>query len=252
MNPNFKQFPIGNTNPQIMVISHERSGTHFLMNSISNCFGYISRPWFDFDNHQLNINYYSPNVVQSFFKIIANKRISTIIKSHHHSDFFSTIHKDFKIFYIHRHPVYALRSYWKHIQSFEWVGGPKNISYNDFLRAAPMGNMMRYQIQQEESIVHRWKSHIEGWVNMSELYPNNVHLVSYESLKDDYNTTITNIGKKLNIEPLNFNKPNKNNNVITPTAKIDYDSECILTPDDKDYIYNIAGDVMDKLGYTIN
>ena len=30
--------------PAVMVVSHERSGTHFLMNALAACYGYVSRP----------------------------------------------------------------------------------------------------------------------------------------------------------------------------------------------------------------
>ena len=46
----------------VMVVSHERSGTHFLMNSISNCQDVYTNNWFDFDpnvSHSSNINFYS-------------------------------------------------------------------------------------------------------------------------------------------------------------------------------------------------
>ncbi len=32
-----------------MVVSHERSGTHFLMNTLALNFGYIAKPWINFD-----------------------------------------------------------------------------------------------------------------------------------------------------------------------------------------------------------
>ena len=35
--------------PKVMVVSHERSGTHFLMNTIALNFDYISAPWINLD-----------------------------------------------------------------------------------------------------------------------------------------------------------------------------------------------------------
>ena len=32
-----------------MIVSHERSGTHFLMNTLDKNFPYISQPWINFD-----------------------------------------------------------------------------------------------------------------------------------------------------------------------------------------------------------
>jgi len=31
----------------VMVVSHQRSGTHFMMNTVAACFGYVSNPWLD-------------------------------------------------------------------------------------------------------------------------------------------------------------------------------------------------------------
>ena len=46
---------------QLMICSHERSGTHFLMNSIANSTEYTTEPFLDFDYHHLGtaVNFFS-------------------------------------------------------------------------------------------------------------------------------------------------------------------------------------------------
>ena len=49
---------IGQTDPRekkIIVFSHERSGTHFLMNTIGENFGYNNLQWIDIDFIPLNM-----------------------------------------------------------------------------------------------------------------------------------------------------------------------------------------------------
>ena len=50
----------------VMVVSHERSGTHFTMNSLAACFGYASMPWIDLDHDVFNINYHDPRILTQF------------------------------------------------------------------------------------------------------------------------------------------------------------------------------------------
>ena len=53
----------------LMICSHERSGTHFLMNSISNCTSYQNIPYLDFDLHTLGstINFFSEEDILNFY-----------------------------------------------------------------------------------------------------------------------------------------------------------------------------------------
>jgi hypothetical protein len=72
----------------IMVASHERSGTHFMMNTLAACFDYVSFPWLDLDRKQFNINYYHPQSLQMLILKVAERKPANILKSHHQFEFF--------------------------------------------------------------------------------------------------------------------------------------------------------------------
>jgi len=104
---------------KVAVISHERSGTHFLMNTIAKNYPYLSLPWWNFDN-ELGINFHSPTAILNYIKQAHDKSILNILKSHHPIGFFQEImaylEEQFHIFYVYRNPFHTLRSNWKLIK----------------------------------------------------------------------------------------------------------------------------------------
>ena len=76
----------------LMVSSHERSGTHFMMNSISGCTEYTANPFLNFDYMPLGslVNFFSKESMNKFLfslkKISHNESnnlcVNSIIKSH--------------------------------------------------------------------------------------------------------------------------------------------------------------------------
>ncbi len=160
---------IGNSDQEkVAVISHERSGTHFLMNSLAANFNYNSNPWWNRD-FELGINFHSPASILEHIQQAHDIPIKNILKSHHQIGFFKDIMEYFsaesKIFYIHRDPVAALRSNWKLICHFRlqgWDEGPETETLSEFLRTPPSGNMLRYQKFQVPSMVHRWYAHVSA------------------------------------------------------------------------------------------
>lgn len=141
---------------KIAVISHERSGTHFLMNAIATNFGYISNPWWNFDFDQ-PINFHAPQAIQQYLQQAHDYSVLNILKSHHPVAFFNEIidylADQFHIFYIYRDPRDVLVSNWKLIRSFNWDEGPKTETAGDFIRAEPSGAMLRYQKKQERNML---------------------------------------------------------------------------------------------------
>src|SRR6516162_5760778 len=75
--------------PAVMVVAHERSGTHFLMNALAACYGYVSDPWINFDRPSLNINYYQAAEVREILLALGAQRMANVVKSHHPVDFFA-------------------------------------------------------------------------------------------------------------------------------------------------------------------
>ncbi len=66
---------------KLAVVSHERSGTHFLMNTVGGNLGYLSRPWWNFD-FDLTINFHSTINIQSYWQSFHDTSIIDILKSH--------------------------------------------------------------------------------------------------------------------------------------------------------------------------
>ena len=99
--------PRGRTDrPSVIVVSHERSGTHFLMNSLGRAFGYEAGLFLNFDHDPLNINYFHPPTVLKALRTVPAGRI---VKAHHSVEFFDGILDEVLqsavILYIHRDPV---------------------------------------------------------------------------------------------------------------------------------------------------
>jgi len=88
--------------PKIMVVSHERSGTHFLMNSIAKCYGYLASPWINFD-YELGLNFFNPATIAEFFAQFGQSHLANIVKLHHSFAFFERVFdalaKDFHFFF---------------------------------------------------------------------------------------------------------------------------------------------------------
>ena len=73
----------------------------------------------------------------------------------------------------------------------------------------------------------RWKNHILSWFEASR-QNNNIHLVYYSNLKDNYLKCIKHISEIIGEKIINIEKPNRNkywksdNNIITNTISNDH------------------------------
>jgi len=209
--------PLGDQRRPIMVVSHERSGTHFMMNTLAACFGYVSRPWLDIDRHQFNINYFHPPSVQQLITRLAALRAANLIKSHHEFAFFSESSSSFDgaihVIYIYRNPADVMASFWRFLHSWPWVEGPKAETAADFATAPPMGQLMRYQFRQHETMLDRWANHVQHWLQASATSPQ-IHVVKYEDLANGYESTVRRLGNALGCEPRQVIRPAREQNVV--------------------------------------
>ncbi len=208
----------------LMVCSHERSGTHFLMNSIAHASGYTSNPFLDFDYHHIGaaINFFSPTHVAYFFKKInaiehAGKPhcMNSLIKSHFPAPLIEEAMLDgLKVAYIFRDPYSVFISYWNLIHTLGWFEAPRTISPLDLATHVPAGRSQRYQIQNYSNYFERWAMHVSSAVELSKKF-SNFQLVSYDDLLNNYQETIEKLFKLLSIKILNKpQKPAKYNNYV--------------------------------------
>ena len=193
----------------LIVCSHERSGTHFLMNSISENSPYSVKPWLNFDLSPLGdiVNFYSHKSINNFFNKLTsiNKdqnsyTLASIIKSHHHADFFGGCfnNKKIKFLYIYRDPKATLNSFWKFLHRWEWDEGLKADTPLDFAKAQPSGQLMRYQKKTCKDHFSRWEEHVNGWLNAKNKYAN-VMTINFDDLSKMYVSKITEIMEFLGI-----------------------------------------------------
>ncbi|HTU17698.1 MAG TPA: sulfotransferase domain-containing protein [Gemmataceae bacterium] len=207
----------GTPRPAVMVVSHERSGTHFLMNTLAACYGYISRPWIDFDRPPLAINFYSPRQVREQLLALAAGTRRQVVKSHHQAGFFagelSRLAEQYVIFYICRNPVNVLLSYWRFLHRWPWFEGPKVADPLTFARAEPCGQMMRYQLCQHANLMQRWAAHVEGWLEAAAAVPR-VLVVRYEDLDAHFAEVVPGFAGVLGHPPRTLVRPPRGVNVI--------------------------------------
>ena len=190
----------------IIVNSHERSGTHFLMNTLDHTFKiYSAKPFLNFDLVPFSsvINFYSEESLGGFFKDLIKKKNISIIKSHFHSDFFVNLNnlllQKIKFFFIYRNPIDALKSFWIFLHNCDWYEGPKIQNFNEFCFSKPAGQLLRYQSGQCENFIDRYFEMLSGWNKFSKLNKN-VFLISYESLNKEFNNSQKKIGEFLNLK----------------------------------------------------
>lgn len=225
---------------KIIVISHERSGTHFLMNTIADNFDYESYPALDFDiGGSMNL-YHSAQIAMHFsnFRGRVEKRIA---KSHLHICFFSqlieSLAEEYKIFYVYRDPRDVLLSYWRFISRVPWNEGPYKATIGEFIRATPTGGMLRFQDGQPETIYERWQAHMRGYlVEAPQKIRSKINFVSYEDLNKNFDQTVTHIGDILEVEAAGFKRPEFDQRVVFPSEDGPGKSRHLLSDDDNAYI----------------
>ena len=132
---------------KILVASHERSGTHFLINTIAENFGY-SPNQIDIDHaHGYSLN--DPQASKNLLSAYKNQNTALILKSHHSYPIveylMSDILDEFHIFYIVRDGRDVMTSFWRYLNSLAPGWGPRIDSVGDFMKASPLGGILQYQ-----------------------------------------------------------------------------------------------------------
>jgi hypothetical protein len=203
--------------PAVMVVSHERSGTHFLMNALAACYGYVSAPWINLDRPSVNINFYYPAEVRDLLMSLAARPMANVVKSHHQAEFFAgelpRLTQRYVVFSLCRDPAATLLSYWRLLHRLPWVEGPRTADPLTFARSEPCGRMMRYQLRQHTDIMRRWAAHVEGWLAAASTLPR-VAVLRYEDLDARYEETMRGLAGLLGRPPQAVTRPARDVNVI--------------------------------------
>lgn len=206
-----------------MVISHERSGTHFLMNTLADNFGYVSTEWINID-FDMPVNYWHPNDILRFLGCMAGKPVLNIVKSHHQVEFLLPIIPqlldEFHIFYIYRHGEEVMKSLCKHLKAVEWAVGPKVEDGETLAKTAPSGGVLRYQMVQYPTMWDRWEAHVAGWLGIPEDIQHRIIYIPFMGLRDAFEDMVRYIAHRIGLPvPVKIVKPGKLDRVITPEIK---------------------------------
>lgn len=240
--------------PAAMVVSHERSGTHFLMNALAACYGYVTTPWIDFDRQTFNINYSYLPEVRDLLLALADRPVANVVKSHHAVEFFAgelqRLAERYVIFVVCRHPMAVMLSFWRFIHQWPWSEGPKTVDPLSFACAEPCGQILRYQMKQRPSMLLRWAAHVEGWLDAAAKQPR-VVVVRYEDLDANYEATVRGLAAHLGRSPQAVARPPRDYNVIPRGPE---DPTCSGTSPDLMALHNLCreqvGQIMSRLGYS--
>lgn len=189
---------------KILVASHERSGTHFLMNTIADNFGYVSEPWADIDDDRV-VNPYAWENIRAYLEQFAGRPILNLFKTHYPIEFFEGLLDwllaEFNVVYIHRNVDDCLRSLQRHVNDLPWKAGPKTNDYLHFKWSPPSGALLRYQLRQYDRMVDRHQAHVAGYL-CSGPACGRIHVVKYEDLDQDFAATVERLSQALNLFPL--------------------------------------------------
>ena len=220
-------------NIPLMVCSHERSGTHFMMNSIAKCSEYTSNPFLNFDYVPLGslINFFSEESVRIFLNSLKNIKLNnsvnyctnSIIKSHFPLSLLGNNEENLcKVIYIYRNPEEVFLSYWKFLHRWDWFEGPKLNSPVELMMINPKGQSQRYQIENCKNYFERWALHILNAKKVQAYYKNLV-MVNYSELENNFRETIITVCKKLEIDVMSSpSKPDKEEYIHGKEIKISH------------------------------
>ncbi len=234
-----------------MVVSHERSGTHFLMNTLDKNFEYIGCPWINFD-FELGLNFHSARNILQFFQKLHDQPVLNVIKSHHQCAFFakllSYLTEQFHIFYIYRDPRDVMLSFHRLINHFQWDEGPRVNRIGDFIRAQPRGAILRYQKEQTPTMLHRWQDHVEGWYNYSLTDKGkNLILIKFEDLNLRFEETVKYIGERIGQPVTDPRRPSSRENVIYTGKGVVGGHKEHFTPQDYEFVQKTVTKTMQRL-----
>ena len=219
---------------RILVASHERSGTHFLINSIAGCFNLSSQC--------INVPQTADiSAVNKFLQNNADNSHNRIYKSHHDTRFFQDwVFDEYKVIYIYRNPLDTLCSCYHYYQRYDdspSTDFPFNNDIEKFLfKTKPYlyKSDVGYSYEKYDNNIDRWLGHVSQWM----LRDADFFTVSYANLYQDFERTIHRIGDYLKRQPNKIVRPPVSG--VSPRRGVIGDHVNLMTRDQinkiKDYI----------------
>jgi|1_EtaG_2_1085319.scaffolds.fasta_scaffold59719_2 hypothetical protein len=211
---------------KLMVISHERSGTHFLINTLANLVG-ASTNQEDLHLTESEDNYESgayKEDVQVHLKSLAQNE-GPIIKSHHHHIFFEDF--DFNEhnivpFYIYRDPRDVMVSCHHYFNShphlltsrtFPSSSGPLDLAFR--VQPTEYAFDKAYSYYKNTSMLERWCRHVNPY-----LKDERFHKIKYEDLNLNFEETCEKLSIFLQKTSQPLHRPSLQHTSVSPRKGI--------------------------------
>lgn len=209
--------------PSVIVVSHERSGTHFLMNALAAAYGY-PRDFLNFDVPELTIDYRNPGEVLRVLGAVGARPQTAVVKSHHAVEFFAPvldrILERTPILYIHRDPVDVMVSFWRYARQWMPAESARAVTAGNFATAPPRLTVLRYQMRESATMLDRWAAHVDGWTAAAATRPR-IAVVRYRDLDENYAATMAGLATTLGPAEGNGARPARHLNVVSGAAAPD-------------------------------
>ena len=171
---------------KVLVVSHERSGTHFLINTIGLNFR-LYRP----DDISIHTKDGDPDGVREQYQSYMGKWEPRIFKSHHQFAYFEPIWEDivreFEVFYMVRDPRGVFVSSWFYHKNICMDAFPRGRSFRDWLKTDPTEYTFDtiYSLDKSKDMIERWIKHVDAWLSVPE-----VRVITYSELSNDFEGTL--------------------------------------------------------------
>jgi hypothetical protein len=178
----------------VLVVTHERSGTHLLINIINyDCDGHFRTiGWMPNNELPFTLDKYKHTYYRD---IMSNAyRQGEVCKSHHQVEFslpyIDFILENYKIIYVKRDVKDVLFSYHKFISTS--VDSTNFTSLEEWIFSKPDDVAKKFinpyfpdphVIVEPDTYIDRWKKHLDGWMK----FENDILVVSYEEILGNYN-----------------------------------------------------------------
>lgn len=190
----------------VLVVSHRRSGAQWVVDAIHNNFGGVRQ-----DSYLLDRLYRHHHLGQEaipfadFRQYMDYSDLLPILKTHTpvtldalqaqplYREFFTKMIDRSRVIYVYRDGRDVMVSLYYYLMKH--AAKPQTYGYN-------FPNFLRMEIYPDSARDHAkinrvkyWQNHVDGWINHPNVLP-----VSYESLYDNYETTLASIGDHLHLE----------------------------------------------------
>ena len=216
----------------------ERSGTHFLINSIASNFPY--------SNNVLSL-LGDPHNLKEVFSAYSKREEHRIFKTHHQAAYFSSfwnvMTENFTIFYIVRDGRDVINSCFHYFNRAGSKSFPVTRSISELLKISPSSYDFdkEYSLDISNNMIERWVKHVKGWTEKE-----GIHIIRYESLNMDFENTIEEINKILQSRRGSKRPPLSG---VCPRKGVVDDWKNYFSAKDTELYEKIAGEFCKGIGY---